>query len=110
MSVSHEQRLGRAQQDGHPSLDGRGDLDGDDLLGHPADESLALAGYGPLYQEGRLSIESADVIERLDLQNCLVGVQVSDDGRVWICVNGLSFLRFKPDQSLLVRPEPVTKL
>ena len=24
------------------------------------------------------------------------GIQISPDGRVWICINGIAFLRFKP--------------
>lgn len=24
------------------------------------------------------------------------GIQISDDGRVWICINGIAFLRFSP--------------
>lgn len=52
--------------------------------------------YGPLYQDGHLSIEDGDMVHKLDLQDCHFGVQVADDGRVWVCVNGMSFLRFKP--------------
>jgi hypothetical protein len=25
-----------------------------------------------------------------------LGIQIAEDGRVWICINGVSFLRFKP--------------
>jgi hypothetical protein len=52
--------------------------------------------FGPLYQEGHLSIEDDELIKRLDLQDCHFGVQVSEDGRVWVCVNGMALLRFKP--------------
>lgn len=27
---------------------------------------------------------------------CDVGVQIATDGRIWICVDGAAFLRFKP--------------
>ena len=27
-----------------------------------------------------------------------VGLQVSREGRIWICVNGMALIRFKPDQ------------
>jgi|KBSMisStaDraftv2_1062788.scaffolds.fasta_scaffold275595_3 hypothetical protein len=56
----------------------------------------ALAGYGPVYQHGHLSIENAAIIAAIDQQSCEVGVQVSQDGRIWLCVNGTSFIRFKP--------------
>lgn len=52
--------------------------------------------YPPLYQEGHLFVENEDLIKRLDLTDCQIGVQVARDGRVWICVNGLAYLRFKP--------------
>lgn len=52
--------------------------------------------YPPLYQDGHLSIEDDSVIRKLDLQNCHFGVQIAKDGRVWVCVNGMSYLRFKP--------------
>ena len=25
-----------------------------------------------------------------------IGIQIAEDGRIWICINGVSFLRFKP--------------
>jgi len=25
-----------------------------------------------------------------------LGIQIAEDGRIWICINGISFLRFKP--------------
>lgn len=25
------------------------------------------------------------------------GIQVAKDGRVWVCINGIAFIRFKPD-------------
>ena len=50
----------------------------------------------PLYQDGHLVVENMEVIERLDLTDCHFGVQIAHDGRVWVCVNGLAFLRFKP--------------
>jgi hypothetical protein len=52
--------------------------------------------YPVTYQEGHLSVENGDLIERLNLRDCLFGIQVASDGRVWVCVNGLAYLRFKP--------------
>jgi hypothetical protein len=31
-----------------------------------------------------------------DLQNCDLGIQIGFDGRVWVCINGSAFLRFRP--------------
>ena len=46
-------------------------------------------------EEGTLSIEKL-LPQEICLEKSTIGVQVSDDGRVWICVNGEAFLRFKP--------------
>lgn len=53
----------------------------------------ASAEFGPMYQEGQLSIEFAP---DFTIKSCNVGVQVAADGRVWVCIDGRSFLRFKP--------------
>lgn len=49
--------------------------------------------YPEVHQEGYLSVE-----QTLDIgmKECCFGIQVSSDGRVWICINGQAFLRFKP--------------
>jgi sugar lactone lactonase YvrE len=31
------------------------------------------------------------------MQDCVFGLQVHTDGRVWVCINGSTFLRFKPN-------------
>jgi hypothetical protein len=53
----------------------------------------------PLYQDGTVEIYD-DVLAvlraNIDLADCLFGIQVAADGRVWVCVNGITFLRFKP--------------
>ena len=42
--------------------------------------------------QGHLSVE-ADIKSLLD---CDFGIQISIDGRVWICIDGQAFIRFKP--------------
>jgi hypothetical protein len=50
-----------------------------------------------IHQRGVLSIENQKlVIDDFDLMDCDVGIQTHDDGRIWICVNGIAFIRFKP--------------
>jgi len=44
--------------------------------------------------KGMISIET---IPDLPIKNGDLGIQISDDGRVWICINGVAFLRFKPE-------------
>ena len=55
--------------------------------------------FGPLYQEGHVSIESNHLIEQMIVQDCQFGVQVASDGRVWICINGMAWIRFKPTRT-----------
>ena len=31
-----------------------------------------------------------------NLQDCDLGIQISHDGRLWLCINGISFIRFRP--------------
>ncbi len=44
------------------------------------------------HQHGFLTIEKDIGGSKI----CDVGIQVSKDGRIWICVNGQAFIRFKP--------------
>ncbi len=55
-----------------------------------------MTDFGPQYAEGQLSVENQAQIDQIDLQHCTVGVQVSFDGRIWLCVNGVAWIRFKP--------------
>ena len=52
--------------------------------------------YEETHQQGTLSIENLELHTHSELQKCDFGVQISRDGRVWICVNGIAFLRFTP--------------
>jgi len=44
------------------------------------------------HQKGLLSIE----IPNVESQICDVGIQTARDGRIWICIDGQAFIRFKP--------------
>lgn len=35
--------------------------------------------------------------EQKYIQDASIGLRVSEDGRIWLCINGVSFLRFKPN-------------
>ena len=57
--------------------------------------------YELTHLDGLISIENKDMI--LERNNDLgeqikgdLGIQIAEDGRVWICINGVSFIRFKP--------------
>lgn len=43
--------------------------------------------------QGRLFFEN---LPDLVAQECDLGIQIAPDGRVWLCINGIAFLRFSP--------------
>lgn len=48
------------------------------------------------HRSGMVSIHNQEFIEQEDLLNADFGLQISSDGRVWVCINGMAFIRFKP--------------
>ena len=53
----------------------------------------------PIVEEshkGFLSLENIPDLSTLG-HNTVLGIQVAPDGRVWICVNGISLIRFNPN-------------
>ena len=49
-----------------------------------------------IHQQGMLSLENLEEVLKMDRQSCDVGLQTSVDGRIWLCVNGMALVRFKP--------------
>lgn len=64
--------------------------------------------YPEVHQQGSLGItnwaqvlcELADAADSATTVD--VGLQVGPDGRIWLCVNGMAFLRFKPGMAQMV--------
>lgn len=50
------------------------------------------------HQAGMVDILNLDIVKEQDLQSADFGIQISHDGRVWICINGVAFVRFKPQR------------
>jgi hypothetical protein len=50
----------------------------------------------PVEQRGLLLVENSEQVSEMDLTDALVGLQYADDGRIWLCVNGVAFIRFTP--------------
>jgi hypothetical protein len=48
------------------------------------------------HRQGTLGVENSEIIKKIDFADCDFGVQISEDGRVWICINGIAWLRFRP--------------
>ncbi len=56
-------------------------------------EKHPVPAYPVIHQEGLLSIEKAFSTTE---HHCDLGIQVAPDGRIWVCVNGDAYIRFKP--------------
>ena len=59
--------------------------------------------YPETHQQGLISLENADSFPLADWQKMEstymegdLGIQIAKDGRVWVCINGIAFLRFRP--------------
>jgi hypothetical protein len=52
--------------------------------------------YPVTHQFGTLEVMNTESIELQNVQEVDFGVQIANDGRVWICINGITILRFKP--------------
>ena len=50
--------------------------------------------YELQHGEGNISIDN--IPENFNHKINDLGIQISENGKVWICINGISFLRFSP--------------
>jgi hypothetical protein len=57
------------------------------------EQKKTIKEYPLLSQEGYISIENNPVE---GLIKGVLGIQIAADGRVWVCVDGISLLRFRP--------------
>ena len=49
--------------------------------------------YGETHLQGVISIEQLLVCGQIKGD---FGIQIAEDGRVWICINGIAAIRFRP--------------
>ena len=64
------------------------------LDGHPTvdKQKNVVKEYKELHQQGILSVET-----HMDSKSdCDCGIMIAKDGRIWICIDGIAFIRFKP--------------
>lgn len=63
--------------------------------------------YPETHQRGHISIENIpDAMYQQYLRNNFnplsmsgdFGIQIAKDGRVWVCIDGIAFIRFSPDR------------
>ena len=50
-----------------------------------------------IHQHGMISMENMPEKLEFDSMKGELGIQIAKDGRIWICINGIAFLRFKPE-------------
>ena len=63
---------------------------------NPVQEEIPVKknlGYPLQTQEGYLSVEQE---LPANTKKCVLGVQISKDGRIWVCIDGVAFIRFRP--------------
>ena len=53
--------------------------------------------YKETHWQGLISIEQ-DIKQGFSKGD--IGIQIAEDGRIWICINGQSLLRFLPDRKM----------
>ena len=52
--------------------------------------------YPEAHRVGYVSVENLELVQGMDLTQADFGIQIASNGQVWICVNGIAFIRFKP--------------
>jgi len=55
--------------------------------------SGAVKPYPETHQRGFITLENMPAEFPIE---CDLGIMISEDGRVWLCINGLAFIRFMP--------------
>jgi len=57
---------------------------------------MKIKSYDELHMDGLLSLEN-DIFDRtVGVVTGDVGIKIAEDGRMWMCWNGMAFLRFVP--------------
>ena len=57
--------------------------------------------YKETHMEGVISLENIDYLQDDDgniksLIKGTLGIQIAEDGRIWVCIDGIAFIRFRP--------------
>ncbi len=65
-------------------------------------EVLNMKEYPETHQQGTISIEN---IPEFNYIKGDLGIHIAKDGRVWICIDGIAFLRFSPHTNGKMQPD-----
>ena len=54
--------------------------------------------YPETHKRGHISMENMpdELIEKASMDGDF-GIHIAEDGRVWVCIDGIAFIRFLPD-------------
>ena len=52
--------------------------------------------YPEQHNQGIISLENQAMFEGKNIIKGDIGVQISKDGRIWVCIDGIAFIRFSP--------------
>lgn len=61
--------------------------------------------YPETHQYGTISLENPEVFSGNRYIKGDLGVQIAEDGRIWICIDGIAFLRFSPHPNGKMGPD-----
>ncbi len=78
--------------------------DADDLADSPGEQAFRLhrkiQPYEELHQDGYISLEKLPpALSVAGMMPGDFGIQVAADGRVWVCIDGVAFIRFTPKRA-----------
>jgi hypothetical protein len=51
--------------------------------------------YPETHFQGLITLDNPEILQDHAIHGD-IGVQISSNGRIWICINGISFIRFTP--------------
>lgn len=64
--------------------------------------------YKEQHAEGKVSIENLNIIyemlqeDQKSKKPTDIGLMVDEFGKIWVCINGVAFLRFKPSTNNVI--------
>ena len=57
---------------------------------------MKIKPYEETHIDGIISLENDCFKETDGMMKGDIGIKINEDGRIWVCINGVSFIRFKP--------------
>lgn len=60
-----------------------------------------LPDWPETHRTGRVTIHNEELISQVIAGTVDLGVQISWDGRIWLCVDGVAWIRFKPERTAI---------